>query len=279
MGVDITGDINYYRSTTDGLPPCVVPYSIHTEHRSNLEHVYVRMTLHDLRDRENNVDLDTNGFEILKYNGNIQEEFAEGSDEQKLYYQEISDILKQRLSASRVIVYNYAFRSRGLLEPDEKPDDSHREPAVYPHVDIAEFAIPQLAEILLGKEETEKVMKNRVQVINVWRPLGINPITQKPLTICDFQSVDPEKDVHPYTVQGAKLHGAGLLTSRNAADAHKWYYLSRMQSNEMYAFKMADTNHDVARFACHTAFNNENEPIPNEKQTSVEVRCLVLYDE
>lgn len=122
-------------------------------------------------------------------------------------------------------------------------------------------------------------MKNRVQVINVWRPLGTNPITQKPLTICDYQSVDPNKDVQPYTVCGAKLHGAGLLMSRNTNDAHKWYYLSRMQSDEMFLFKMADTKHDVARFACHTAFNNENESIPTEKQITVEVRCLVLYDE
>lgn len=81
MSVDITGDINYYRSTTDGLPPCVIPYSIHTEDRSNLEHVDVRMTLHDLRDNENNVDLDRNGFEILEYNGSIQEEFTQGSEE------------------------------------------------------------------------------------------------------------------------------------------------------------------------------------------------------
>lgn len=276
---DITGDINYYRSTTDGRPPCVIPYSIQTEHRSNLEHEYVRMALHDLRGKEQHVHLDTNGFEIVEYHGCIQEEFTQDSEEQKLYYQEMSDILKQRVNASKVIVYNYAFRSRGLAEANEKYDDSHREPAVYPHVDIAESAVRALAEILLGKEDADKAMKNRVQVINIWRPLGTHPITQKPLTICDYQSINSDKDVHPYTVSGAKLHRAGLLMSRNTDDAHKWYYLSRMQSHQMFVFKMADTKSDVARFACHTAFNNENEPMPNEKQISVEVRCLVLYDE
>lgn len=136
MDGDIQGDINYYKSTTDGCPPCVIPYSIKTEHRSNLEHEYVRMAVHDLRGREKDVDLDANGFEIFKYDGSIQD-----SQEQKVYRQEISNILKSRLNASKVIVYNHAFRNRGVLEANEKYDDSHREPAVYPHVDIAESAV------------------------------------------------------------------------------------------------------------------------------------------
>jgi hypothetical protein len=279
MGGDVIGDINYFSSTTDGCPPCVIPYSIATPHRSNLEHTYVRMTIHDLRGKEKSVDLDTNAFEILKYDGSIQEEFQKDSEEQQTYYREISDILKQRLGASKVIIYNYAFRSRGLLQANEQLDDNHREPASYPHVDLAESAIQGLVERLLGKEEGEKAMQKRVQIINIWRPLGSNPITQKPLAICDYTSVNADKDVHEYTVQGAKLHPAGFLMSRDAQDIHRWCYMSQMRSDEMFVFKMADTKTDVARFACHTAFTNENEPTPNAEQTSVELRCLILYDQ
>ena len=279
MGVDVTGDVHYFISTTDGCPPCVVPYSIATAHRSNLEHVSVRMPIHDLRSNEKTVDLDKNGFGVLQYEGGVQEEFESGSEAQKTYYEEISEILKQHLGASKVIVYNFAFRSRGLLKADEKHDDNHREPACYPHVDIAASAVQGLAEILLGKEEGERAMQNRIQVMNVWRPLGSNPITRQPLTICDYQSIQADKDLHPYTVRGAKLHSAGYLMSRDAQDAHRWYYLSHMRSDEMFAFKMADTKPDVARVACHTAFINENEAAPDAEQTSLEVRCLILYDE
>jgi hypothetical protein len=279
MGGDIIGYINYFSSTTDGCPPSVVPYSIATAERSNLQHECVRMNIHDLRANKKNVDLDTNAFEVLKYDGSIQEEFEQGSEAQQTYYKEISDILKQHLGASKIIIYNYAFRSRGLLRSEEKHDDNHREPALYPHVDIDASAVQGLVEILLGKEEGGRAMQNRIQIINVWRPLGPNPITKNPLTICDYRSVDPDEDVHPYTVRGAKLHSAGRLMSRDSQDIHKWHYLSQMRSDEMFVFKMADTKHDVAQFACHTAFINENEPTPNVEQTSVEVRCLILYDE
>lgn len=279
MGGDTIGDIHYFNSTTDGCPPCVIPCSVKTEHRSNIERVSSRMTIHDLRGRETSVSIDTNGFEILKYNGSIQEEFIQGSEAQQTYYKEMGDILKHRLNASKVIIYNYAFRSRGVSQPDEKYDDNHREAAFYPHVDIAASAVPGLVEKLIGKEEAEKAMCHRVQVLNVWRPLGSNAITHNSFTICDYQSINIEKDVHPYTVQGAMLHSAGYLVSRNDENTHKWYYLSKMRSDEMYVFKMADTKNDVARVACHTAFINENEPTPTLEQKSVEIRCLLLYAE
>ena len=278
MGGDVIGDIHYFSSTIDGCPPCVVPYSIATTQRSNLKHECVRMTIHDLRGRETSVDLDTNALEVLKYNGSIQEEFEEGSEAQQTYYKEIGDTLKQRLGASRVIIYNYAFRSRGATPANEQHDENHREPALYPHVDIAASAVRGLVERLLGTEEGERALKHRIQIINVWRPIGVNPITQKPLTICDYCSVNADKDVHEYTVRGAKLHSAGLLMSHDAQHAHQWYYLSDMRSDEMFVFKMADIKPDVARFACHTAFLNENAPIPEVEQTSVELRCLILYD-
>jgi hypothetical protein len=52
-----------------------------------------------------------------------------------------------------------------------------------------------------------------------------------------------------------------------------------MKSNEMFAFKMFDSKSDVAKFAFHTAFIDQNVPIPNEVQKSLEIRCLVFYDE
>lgn len=279
MGGDVIGDIFYFSSTTDGLPPCMIPLSIATTQRSNLEHKRTRMTIHDLRNNEKSVDLDTNAFEILKYDGSIQEEFENGSEAQQTYYREIGDILKKHLGASKVLIYNFAFRNRGFLAPEDRHDDNHREPALYPHVDIHGCAVEGLVEKLLGAEECAKVIKHRVQVMNVWRPIGANPITQKPLAICDYRSVNPDRDVHRYTVEGAKLHGAGYLMSRDPEDTHQWYYLSFMRPDEMYAFKMADTKPDVARFACHTAFIKENEPEPSMEEKSVELRCLILYDE
>jgi hypothetical protein len=66
--------------------------------------------------------------------------------------------------------------------------------------------------------------------------------------------------------------------SRNAQDAHIWYYLSQMRCNEMFVFKMFDSKPDVAQFAFHTAFLHENASTTNVKQESLEIRCVILYD-
>ena len=53
-----------------------------------------------------------------------------------------------------------------------------------------------LGEILLGSDDRDRTMQNRIQTIGVWRPLVSNPITEQPSEISDYQSVND--DNHPY---------------------------------------------------------------------------------
>lgn len=280
MGGDTVGNINYFSSSTDGCPPWLITFSIPTAVRSNFTQTPVQVPIYDLRGKENSVNLDTNGLEILKYNGFIQGEFEDGSEVQKSCFEEISDILKKRLGASRVLIYHYTFRARGAPRTDGQCDETHRNPAFYPHIDMAPVGVGKLLENHFDKSEIEKVKKNRIQVINVWRPLGSHPITQKPLAICDYRSVNVNQDVLPLTIRGAGVHENAYTLSRSAQDAHIWYYLSQMRSDEMFVFKIFDSKPDIAQFGFHTAFQNDNESSSNnEQQLSLELRCLVLYDE
>jgi hypothetical protein len=171
-----------------------------------------------------------------------------------------------------VIIYHYTFPFRYSPRPDDHCNDTQRNPVFYPHVDIDPFGVQGLVEKELGKEEGEKAKKNRLQVIKVWRPLGLNPITDKPLTICDYCSVDINKDVHPLTIRGADNHSTAYTSSHNTHNARIWYYLSQMRSDEMFIFKIFDSKPDVALFAFHTAFKNGNGPTSNEEQKSFELR-------
>jgi hypothetical protein len=276
---DVVGEIKYFTSTTDGCPPWAATSSTSATMKSNFVQVAVPLTIHDLRGKETSVNLDTNGLELFTYNGFIQEEFEDGSEAQQTYYEEISDLLKKHLGASHVIIYHYTFRLRNQPRTDEECDHNHRNPVFYPHVDTDEAGVQEVLEKKLDKEDVEKAMQHRIQIINIWRPLGPNPITQKPLTICDYRSIDLNKDVHSYALLKSVYHSTARIMSRNIHDAHIWYYLSAMKSNEMFAFKMFDSKSDVAKFAFHTAFIDQNAPIPNEVQKSLEIRCLVFYDE
>lgn len=279
MTGDVVGEINYFTTTTDGCAPWFVTQAVLTKLRSNLVLVPIPVTIKDLRGNETSVNLDTNGFEVIEYNGIIQEEFEKDSEAQKTYFEEISNMLKKRLGASRVIIYHYCFRVRDTPLNEDECCDARGNPAFYPHVDVDSVGVQGLIEKILSKEEAEKSKKNRVQAVNVWRPLGHNPIANRPLTLCDYYSVDIKKDAKPYTFRTADGDYTGYIMSCNQQDAHKWYYLSLMRSNEMFIFKLVDTKPDVAQYAFHTAFRNSNDSITNKEQKSVELRCLIFYDE
>jgi hypothetical protein len=279
MGCDTTGDINYISSTTDGDCPWIVSFSLAMTVRSNFIQTPVNAIIHDLRGKEDSINLDTNAVEVVKYNGSIQEEFEEGSEAQKRYFEEISNFLQKKLGASRVIIFSFAFRSRTTPFTDEQSNDSHRNPAFYPHVDNDPAQVQKFVEEMIDKEEGEKAKRNRIQVLNIWRPLGPNPITNKPLAICDYTSVDLDKDVLSLKVRGKTQIYTGYTMSCNAQHAHKWYYMNEMRSDEMFLFKMYDSKPDVAQLAFHTAFNDDNAPLSDIEQKSVEIRCLISYND
>ena len=279
MSGDTIGEINYLTSTFDGCSAWTVVHSMPAVQRTNFAQTLTPMTIHDLRGKEKSFNLDTHGFEVLPYHGSVQEHFENDSEAHRTYFEEIIDLLKKRLGASRVVIYHYAFRDRGPPQTHEKLDTNHRSPAYFPHVDADAAGVQKILEETMSKEESEKAMQHRFQVINVWRPIGPNPITQKPLTVCDYWSVDQKKDVHPLTLRGCEHNSSALIMSRNPQDAHTWYYINQMQSNEMFAFKIFDNQPDVAQLGFHTAFVKKDVPIPDVEQKSLEVRCLIFYDE
>ena len=278
MGRDVIADIHYFSASTDGDFPWFVTSSIPTAMRSNFPQEPVHVTIHDLRGKEKSVNLDIAGFEVIKYSGSIQEEFEKNSEAQRTYFEEIGDLLKKRLGASRVIICHHAFRARSLPLTDEQCNDTYRNPVFYPHVDADPITAQKWVDDCLGKED-EKARKNRIQMINVWRPLGANPITNKPLTICDYSSIDVNKDIYPLKIRRTNHHAIAYTITPNAQDAHGWYYLSEMRPDEMFIFKNFDSKPDVAQFAIHTAFNNDSPPTTNLDQRSLELRCLIFYDE
>ena len=279
MGHDVIAAINYFNASTDGELPWFVASSIPTSERSNFLPPPAHITIHDLRGRESSVNLDKNGFEVAKYEGSIQEDFEEESEAQRIYFEEISNLLKKRLGASRVYICHHAFRSRNAVLADEQCNDSYRNPVFYPHVDADAATAETWVDDCLGEEESKEVRKKRFQMINVWRPLGTNPITHKPLTICDYSSIDIKNDIQPLTIRRTDHVATARTISPSAQNAHKWYYLSAMRPDEMFVFKNFDSKPDVAQFAVHTAFNNDHAPSSNLEEKSVELRCLAFFDE
>ncbi|CAF1046043.1 unnamed protein product [Adineta steineri] len=272
------GEINFFTQTIDGSPAWVDVNAKSAWATSNFAQGPAHVTVHDLRGKETSVNLNIHAMEVHKYDGEINDEFDNNSEKQQIYYNEIISFLKNYLGASRVIIFNHLFRSRGTPRTDEQCDMNHKNPVLYPHVDLDPPGVRWKVNEILGKEEAEKVMQNRFQIINVWRPLGPHVIRNKPLTLCDYSSLDVHNDVHPLEVRGSTNALTSYTVSRNKQDAQRWLYLSDMRSDEMFLIKIFDSNPNVAQFCFHTAFINESFPELKTEQKSIEVRCLVLYD-
>ena len=167
MGDDITGELNFYSHTIDGSPPWADSSSKSGWTTSNYVQTLVRVTIHDLRGKENTVDLDNNGFELLKYDGHIHDAFDDNSETQRCYYEGCINMLKKHLGASRIVIFNHVKRSRGPPRAADQCNSNHKNPVFYPHVDNDPFAARFKVKEILGEEEGNKVMEKRFQIINI----------------------------------------------------------------------------------------------------------------
>ncbi|CAF0973565.1 unnamed protein product [Adineta steineri] len=277
---DISAKLNFFSHTVDGSAPCIdASYTMTlTKPIVNFIPASTDVIIHNMRDQENTFDLDTQGFEVHKYNGQVNNEFHNGDEQQRIYYEELADLLKKRLDASRVIVFNHVFRYRGPSRAIDLYDTNHQSPAVHPHVDFDGPGVYLKLKEVVGEEEAKKLACNRFQLINIWRPIGFNIITRNPLTLCDYRSLDLKNDVHLTELRGSIISYSIYTISHNAQNTQKWYYLNEMRSDELLVFKMFDSDPNVAQFCAHTGFINDHVPMNNIEQISLEARCFVFYD-
>lgn len=97
--------------------------------------------------------------------------------------------------------------------------------------------------------------------------------------MCDYRSIDMAKEARPFTIRGIRRDFGAYALTRSAENMHVWYYMSQMRSDQMFVFKIYSTIPGIAQCAFHTAFHNGSGTKSNEQQTSLEIRCLVLYDD
>lgn len=74
---------------------------------------------------------------------------------------------------------------------------------------------------------------------SVWRPL-FGPLRDWPLALCDYSTVDPEKD---YEVCDDVYADNGVDENYVIyhRPGHEWYYLSDQDATEMLLFRQYDT--------------------------------------
>jgi hypothetical protein len=245
-------------------PPAGVP-------RSNTAPDPHTVPIYDARPIASEIALDREGFALLSHETAIRD-FWDDDELRKVYYPEAEAAIVQATGAARVFIFDHTRRKR-VPGADDRAAGVPRQPATRVHVDHTAKSGPQRVRDLLG-DEAEALLRGRVQVINLWRPIR-GPLRDAPLAVCDASSVAPT-DLVPADLVYANRTGETYAVTYNPS--HRWFFVPEMTKNEALLIKCFDSLADGrSRFAPHTAFDDPTAPPDVLPRESIEIRSLVFH--
>jgi len=179
---------------------------------------------------------------------------------------------QSRSESSRINVRFTLKRDPDSAAADVR-DGSPRQPVARVHVDHTERSGPQRVRDLIP-DEAEELLKGRVQIINLWRPIK-GPLLDSPLAVCDARTVKSGDLVASDLVYPNRI---GETYSVKYNPDHQWFYVPKMTADEILLLKCFDSKTDgSARFAPHSAFADPTTPPGAPPRESIELRTLVFH--
>jgi hypothetical protein len=162
---------------------------------------------------------------------------------------------------------------RDYQDAREIENSQSRLPAFGAHVDYGRRSIEDVARPMLGAQ-ADYWLGKRVVLMNLWRP--ISTVYRTPLALCDASTVQ-SGDLHDSEIRGglddpnrAPLYGYNLSYNPK----HRWYYTSRMQPDELFAFKLYDSDSARPQWTGHTAINDPESAPDSPPRQSMEIRTI-----
>jgi len=256
----VTAELKFYAPPVDGSKPWnYVEEPRDGSPKRNFGDSDIPVTIKDIRGQESLYSLDENAFTTLKTSPSAEKEFvSEGSIREK-YFPEVERLLFENIpGAKRIFLFDYTLRRIG----------GNRPPVLRVHIDQNQKAAFGRVHHFLPNE-AEDLLKGRVRIINVWRPLN-GPVQCSPLAFADSKTVSEESLVdveHRYPDR----------TGETISVAHtdeQWHYWSGIKNDERILLKIFDS--EKGGRAPHTAFVDPRSPAGGRQRESIEVRALIF---
>ncbi|KAK3114498.1 hypothetical protein LTR53_007139 [Teratosphaeriaceae sp. CCFEE 6253] len=220
------------------------------------------VTIEDVRGREKDFDMNTNGFSVIQGVQSEEKDFTDDEHIKQVYYPEVESLLLENApGAKRVFLFDHTVR--------RSDPGARRAPVNRAHIDQTTKSATARVHFHM-KEEADELLKDRVRLINVWRPLN-GPVVASPLAYADSRSV-PDSDIvgveHRYPDRTGETAGVKFT------DQGKWFYWSGMTNEERILLQCYDSK-DGARTP-HSAFTDGRTQPGWPGRESIEVRALVF---
>nr|POF17469.1 hypothetical protein CFP56_12883 [Quercus suber] len=260
---DVETSLVFYAPPADGATPFnYVETPPEGQPQRNYGEDTQSLTIHDIRGREHEFNINKNGFGVVQGVHTAPEVFDDDAAITAQYYPEVERVLLDNVpGAKRVFIFDHTVRRSG---PDAK-----RTPVNRAHIDQTAGAARTRVEYHMG-DEAAALLQDRVRLINVWRPLN-GPIVASPLAYADSSTVSDDVVV---PVEHRYPHRTGYTAGVQFAPESKWHYWSGMQNDERILLQCYDSQ-DGARTP-HSAFVDPRTKPEWPGRESIEVRALVF---
>jgi len=228
------------------------------------------VVMHDARELREDLSLDIQGFELASHETQAQN-LWNPDEVRRIYYPEVEAMVAAATGAERVLAFDHNVRS---FAKAKRGEDGAAMPVKFTHNDYTLTSAPRRVRDLLPPEEAEMRLQRRFTVVNVWKPIT-GPVLEAPLGVCDARSIDRKDFIETNLIYDDRV---GEVYSVEFNDSQRWYYFSRMRSDEAMLIKCFDSLDDGrACFTAHSAFNDPDTPPDAPCRESIEVRTLVFY--
>jgi len=236
--------------------------------------------IHDARPVASDLSLDEHGFELHSRRSAFADFYDEGAVRER-YYPEVRAIMRSLTGALEVVVFDHNVRS---AVRSARGEPGVRLPVDQVHNDYTLDSGPKRKLEVLEAAGRSDLADRHVAFVNLWRPI-VGPVCDNPLAVCDARSISSKDlvitDIHHFGEEDLQVpRHRGQIYSVHYSAAHRWFYVSEMQPDELLLLKCYDSRADGrARFMPHTGFRNPACPSDFVPRESIEARTLVVFDD
>ncbi|KAL8923534.1 MAG: hypothetical protein Q9172_003070 [Xanthocarpia lactea] len=258
----VTVKLKFYAPPADGSKPFNYPDGTPIPQdlpKRNFGDADLPVAVTDIRGRESLYSLDVNAFQVLRTRPSARIDWTDNVSIMTDYYPEVEQLLLDSIpEAKRIHLFDHTVRLIG----------GDRPPVLRVHIDqTAAAAIERVRTVL--PSEANDLLKDRVRIINVWRPLN-GPVQCSPLAFADSQTVPDEALV---AVEHRYADRLGMTISVHHMQ-EQWYYWSGIDNDERILLECFDSK--MGGRVPHTAFVDPRSPAHGKQRESIEVRALVF---
>lgn len=272
---------DFLESTTDGG----IAYVDFTQEgkNTNMTTKGHMISVTDIRDFQPRTSIPVEGCTYVDFTPNLQEEDLLNPDKdwvkQKVegeFWDECAALIKKHTGAKEVYPYHWLHRrtpSAAMVNPFK---EIRGKPITHFHIDNDFGTAEGNLRMRLGDEEAERWLKHKHwQIINIWKPVG-DPASQYPLAMLDTSNLNWQKDVEVVHTRNNYKKNVNAVKYR---EGFNYYYVKDLRPDEALLFRDFDSREGGLIGIPHAAIADTNSPENGPLRRSIEIRCLVLYDD